>query len=82
MSAEQLFRAEVIVDTTGAFCPVPILEAAKAIRSVKPGQIIEIVATDPGIESDVPAWCTATRNELLGLWRDGKTFRAFVRRAG
>lgn len=68
------------VDTSGKFCPVPILEVSKAVKALSPGQVVEIVATDPGVEADMPAWCKATRNELVALLREGKTFRAFVRR--
>ena len=82
MSPTSIPQADLHVDTSGKFCPVPILEVSKAIKSVGVGQIVEIVATDPGVEADMPAWCKATRNELVALLRDGKTFRAFVRRAG
>lgn len=81
MRACEAPTAQMTVDTTGKFCPVPILEVAKAIKAVQPGQVVEIVATDPGVESDMAAWCKATRNELLALLREGRTFRAFVRRA-
>jgi TusA-related sulfurtransferase len=68
------------VDTSGKFCPVPILEVARAIRQVERGQLIEIVATDPGVETDMPAWCKATRNEYVGMLREGKLWRVFVRK--
>lgn len=70
------------VDTSGKFCPVPILEVSRAIKEIGPGQVVEIVATDPGVEADMPAWCKATKNELVAMVREGKTFRAFVRKAG
>lgn len=81
MQAGEVPTAQVTVDTTGKFCPVPIIEVAKAIKAVQPGQVVQIVATDPGVESDMAAWCKATRNELLALLREGRTFRAFVRKA-
>lgn len=80
MRAGEVPTAQVTVDTTGKFCPVPIIEVAKAIKAVQPGQVVQIVATDPGVESDMAAWCKATRNELLALVREGRTFRAFVRK--
>jgi len=73
-------QPDLCVDTSGKFCPVPILEISKAIKAVGAGQVVEIVATDPGIEADMPAWCKATRNELVALVREGKRYRAFVRR--
>lgn len=80
--SQPLPMPDLTVDTSGRFCPVPILEVSRAIKSLASGQIVLIVATDPGVEADMPAWCKATRNELLALVREGKTFRAFVRKAG
>ncbi len=82
MHAGEVPAAELTVDTSGKFCPVPILEVAKAIKSVRPGGVVQIIATDPGVESDMAAWCKATRHELVRLVRQGKVFRGFVRRAG
>ena len=69
------------LDTTGKWCPVPIVELGKAITKVEPGQLIELIATDPGVETDVPAWCKATRHTLVSLERAGRSYRALVRRA-
>ena len=73
-------QPDLRVDTSGKFCPVPILEVSRAVKTLSPGQVVEIVATDPGVEADMPAWCKATKNELVALVREGKTFRAFVRK--
>jgi len=81
LAAPQLPVPDAVVDASGKFCPVPILEAAKAVRRAQSGQVVEVVATDPGIESDMPAWCKATRNEYLGVVREGERYRAFVRKA-
>lgn len=68
-----------IVDTRGTYCPVPILETAKAVKELGPGQVVLVLATDPGIETDMPFWCKSTKHEYLGLDRDGAEFRAWVR---
>ena len=71
------------VDTSGTFCPFPIVEAARAIRGLAPGEVLCIVATDPGIATDMPMWCRATRHEHLGTFRVGTAWKSFVRkRAG
>ncbi len=80
MLAGEVPTADLTVDTSGRFCPVPILEVSKAIQSVQAGQVVQIVATDPGVEGDLVAWCKATRNELVAMHREGKIYRAFVRR--
>jgi tRNA 2-thiouridine synthesizing protein A len=80
MGLERAPRPDVVVDTAGKFCPVPIIEIAKAIQAVGPGQVIELQATDPGVEADLQAWCKASRHEYLGLAREGDVLRAFVRK--
>lgn len=68
-----------ILDTSGTFCPVPIIETAKAVKEMGPSQVLVVVATDPGIMTDMPAWCRSTKHEYLGTDRDGKTYRSWVR---
>jgi tRNA 2-thiouridine synthesizing protein A len=53
------------VDTSGKCCPMPIVETNMAIKKVNSGEILEIIATDPGTQSDIPAWCDRTGNTLL-----------------
>ncbi len=73
--------ADRTLDTSGTFCPVPIIETAKAVRAMAPGERLLLVGTDPGIESDIEAWCRSTKNALERLWREGKSIRALVRKA-
>lgn len=68
------------LDTSGTLCPYPIVETARAIKTLEPGQVLCVVATDPGIETDMPMWCKATRNEYLGTVREGGSWRSYVRR--
>lgn len=67
------------IDTSGTFCPVPIIETARAVKEMEPGQVLLVIATDPGVESDMPAWCKGTRHEYLGTEREGRVFRSWVR---
>ena len=69
------------IDTSGKLCPFPIVEAAKAVRSLEAGAVLLVIATDPGIALDMPMWCKATRNEHLGTFRDGGAYRSFVRKS-
>ena len=68
------------IDTSGTLCPLPIVETAKAVRSLAAGAVLCVIATDPGIQIDMPMWCRATRNEHLGTVRDGAAFRSYVRK--
>jgi tRNA 2-thiouridine synthesizing protein A len=60
-----------VVDALGTWCPVPIHLIDRAARRAAPGDVIELLADDPLIEVDLPAWCHRSGNELLELRRDG-----------
>jgi TusA-related sulfurtransferase len=75
-------EAAVRVDTSGAACPVPILEIAKAIRPLPEGALIELISTDRGLEADLPAWCEATGHTLVRLERRGPSYVGWVRKVG
>ena len=68
------------VDASGLSCPLPILKATQGIKSIESGQLMEIVATDPGSVKDFDAWSKATGNALIEQDAvDGK-FRFVLRR--
>jgi TusA-related sulfurtransferase len=68
------------LDTSGKLCPYPIVETARAMKELAPGAVLCVVATDAGIATDMPMWCRATRNEHLGTFREGTSWRSWVRK--
>jgi TusA-related sulfurtransferase len=68
------------IDTSGKLCPFPIVEAARAVKELEVGAVLCVIATDPGIELDMPMWCKATRNEHLGTVRSGGAFKSDLRK--
>lgn len=71
-----------VVDCVGMQCPLPVIKIAQAIKGLDPGQLIELLATDPGVEPDMQAWTRRTKNELVGIDKDGDVFHVLVRRGG
>ena len=67
-----------IVDALGTWCPVPIHLIDRAARRSTPGAVIELLADDPLIEVDLPAWCHSSGNALLELRRDGDVWVGVV----
>jgi tRNA 2-thiouridine synthesizing protein A len=53
------------LDATGLNCPLPILRAKKSLTSMASGQVLHIIATDPGAVKDFEAFAKQTGNELL-----------------
>jgi len=70
------------IDTSGQCCPVPMVETNRAIKTLQPGDILEVIATDIGSKMDIPAWCGRTGHELVRMEEEGKTFRYYVRKRG
>jgi tRNA 2-thiouridine synthesizing protein A len=68
------------IDTRGLNCPLPILRAKKALADMMSGQILKIVATDPGSVRDFQAFAKQTGNELVDQQTVGQEFLHWLRR--
>jgi len=55
------------VDAAGLFCPLPVVKLKLELEKVEPNQVVELLADDPGIVEDLPAWCKETDNKLLSM---------------
>ncbi len=69
------------VDATGLSCPMPVIELAKAVETVGPGEQVRLLATDPAARVDVPVWCRMKRHRLAEASEDGGVYRFVVRRS-
>ena len=79
--AEPPVTADQVLDCTGMACPLPVVKTSQAIKKIEPGQVLELLATDPGVEPDMKAWSGRTGNELVSIGRDGDVFHPLIRRA-
>ncbi len=59
---------------------MPIVDTNKAIKSLDAGQILEIIATDPGTQNDIPSWCERTGNNLLETVTGSGEYRYYIRK--
>ena len=57
------FNSEL--DARGLNCPLPILRAKKAMNGMNSGEVLKIVATDPGSVKDFEAFCRQSGDELM-----------------
>ena len=67
------------VDSRGSSCPGPITDLALAYRRAKAGDVIELWATDPGMDADVRAWAAKTHNEVVSIENQPDKIVAVVR---
>jgi len=68
------------LDARGLNCPLPILRTKKALSDMTSGQVLKIMATDPGAVKDFQAFCKQTRNALLGEETAGSEFVFFMQK--
>jgi tRNA 2-thiouridine synthesizing protein A len=69
------------LDLKGLSCPLPIVKTAQAVKELASGDVIEVLATDPGSVPDFTAWCTSTGNHLLDRTEEGGVYRFLVKKA-
>ena len=83
MTTEELknLQAAKTVDTRGTACPGPLLEAIKAVVTIKSGDIMEVLSADEGTKSDLPKWCTKQGHEYLGTLEVSGYFRIFMKKS-
>ncbi len=72
--------ADSVLDCKGLQCPLPVVKTAQAIKKIEVNEVLELLATDPGVEPDMKAWSARTGNELLKIEKEGDVFHVFLRR--
>jgi TusA-related sulfurtransferase len=74
-------KADRILDCYGLLCPMPIIKTAQEFKKMKIGETLEVLSTDEGIKSDMPAWCKATGNEFLGIEEEDGEYKVYVKKS-
>ena len=68
-------------DASGLACPLPIVKTKKALSDMSPGQVLRVVATDPGSVADMAAFAEQTGNQLLEQSSENKKYVFFLKKA-
>ena len=74
--------ADQVLDAKGLNCPLPILKAKKALKSLESGNTLEVLSTDPGSVADFAAFCRTTGNQLLEQNEDSGVWTYLIRKTG
>ncbi len=69
----------LVVDARGLRCPLPVIKAARAARDLGPGELLEVLATDPAAGPDLGAWARMRGHHVEELHQDGDDVRVVVR---
>lgn len=73
-------HADRELDARGLNCPLPILKAKKALAEMQSGEVLKIVATDPGSMRDFQAFARQTGNELVEQTRAADEYLHYLKR--
>ncbi len=68
------------LDASGLNCPLPILRAKKTLNDMTSGQVLRIIATDPGSVKDFDAFAKQTGNELLNSTEEGGKYYFLIKK--
>lgn len=68
------------LDVKGLNCPLPILRTKKTLAEMESGQVLRVLATDPGSVKDFQAFARQTGNELVFQNADDKVFECHLKR--
>jgi tRNA 2-thiouridine synthesizing protein A len=69
------------IDARGSFCPGPLLELIRGVKSVPVGAVVAVLSSDPGSNKDIPLWIAKARHEFLGTIVETGYTRFLVRKA-
>ena len=62
---------KVTVDARRLLCPMPVIRTQNRVKQLEPGTQVEVICTDPGALSDIPAWCRINGHRLIESRREG-----------
>ena len=68
------------LDTCGLLCPEPVMLLHSKVRDMAPGEVLEVLATDPSTERDIPRFCQFLGHTLLQHEQQGERFRYLIRK--
>lgn len=68
------------LDTSGLLCPEPVMMLHKAVKEVAIGDLIEVIATDPSTQRDIPKFCMFLGHELVGQKKNDTQYFYYIRK--
>ncbi|QFU76044.1 sulfurtransferase TusA [Halioglobus maricola] len=73
---------DYILDATGLMCPEPVMLLHNQVRDMAVGEVVQVLATDPSTQRDIPKFCTFLGHELLDQDESDGQYRYYLRKVG
>jgi tRNA 2-thiouridine synthesizing protein A len=74
------YSPDATLDAVGLYCPEPVMMLHRKVRELASGEILEVLATDPSTQRDIPKFCAFLGHELLEQSNDSDVFHFFIRK--
>lgn len=74
-------KVDKVLDAKGLSCPMPIVKTREAVKDLKPGEVLEVQATDRGSIADIQAWAKGSGHQYIGTDEDGDLLKHYLRKA-
>lgn len=71
-----------LLDTTGLFCPEPVMMLHSTFKDIKEGDVVKVLATDPSTTRDIPKFCLFLGHELIEQTANGSSYQFLIRKGG
>lgn len=70
------------LDARGLLCPEPVMMLHNRVRDLAAGELLEVLATDPSTERDIPRFCQFLGHELVSMEQQGEEYHYLIRKGG
>lgn len=78
---KRIDETALLLDVRGLLCPMPVIKLQDCVYHLKPGDRVEMIATDPGVKADIPMWCEINAHHILAS-QDAEESYSFVIEVG
>ena len=66
------------IDARGSFCPGPLMELIRNVKTANVGDVLAVLSSDPGSITDIPAWANKANHEFVGIEDAGGTVKRII----
>ena len=73
-------KVDVTLDCRGLLCPMPLLKTSTALKNMQAGQLLEMLATDPGAKPDMLAWLKRSGYDLIRMEEESGVLKFYIRK--
>ena len=69
------------LDTSGLTCPMPVMKAQKLLQTLTAGEVLHLMATDPGTKADIPTLVNKTGDQIIEIIEEGEKVHFYIKKA-